>query len=827
MASNLNATMPIDNGSGGGPLAKPAVLPNSQLRVHDVGNVWFSITNFGFFGSQDGDYTDASGRYLVAPDCQFPAGSNIDYLFQGALWIGATVDTVNNQGHSIVDTLVSIGNDGWWGQIFEMFPALPPGGAIKVRSTRPTEVYPYGTNDGARSEQDYIAVYTDTVTISTIVVQDPNDARPHRPLGIEITQKSYAWSYEYAEDFILFDFDIANIGRKTLKNVWVGLYIDADVGHTSEPVYTDEWGAQDDICGFDTIYMQVDGQDTTRNEINTAWIADNDGQPYSGAYESRSPTGVSGVRVVRTPLPAESLSYSFNWWISNIDATKDWGPRKSSFGNAPFPGGGIGTPGGDKAKYKVMSNGEFDYDQIWCALPHEGWIPGPSTAATLANGYDTRYLFSFGPFDSIPSHDTLPLTTAYICGAGFHTDPANFINNLKDHETVEENLQTYYDNLDFTDFATNSQWADWVYDNPGVDTDGDGDYGEYRVSPTTGDTFWYRGDGVPDFAGPPPPDSPKLSFETAKNQVTLTWEGKTTESKLDLFSHVSDFEGYRIYKSPTGRLDDYALLADFDIVDYDYTWWDTTFSPPQWSKWKYPPKKRQDFDSDFKADSARIVDLVPYPYSNARLIPGYDSTVVGWNPAMVRGHFIPYGANRGMESILLSADDTTYTFTLSGISESQGLYFSVTAYDFGNPVTKLSPLESAASINARLVYPIDRGGDRKVVVYPNPYILSEAFKPGGYLELGYEDPDGSGNTAFDRRIIFSGLPDGWILRIFTLDGDLVKQVQEGDGFYQLAPGVCFWDLISRNTQSVVSGLYLYVIDGSDGYHEIGKIAIVK
>ncbi|OGC93539.1 MAG: hypothetical protein A2W25_16960 [candidate division Zixibacteria bacterium RBG_16_53_22] len=813
-AANLNATMPRDQDTGGGPVAKPAVLPNSCLRVHDVGNVWFSITNFGFFGSQDGEYEDCGGKYLVAPDCQFPAGSNIDYLFQGALWIGAAVDTVNLQGIPILDTIVSIGNDGWWGQVFEMFPDLPPGGVIEVRSTRPSDVYPFGSNEGARSEQDYIAVYTDTVTTGIIVTQDPNDARVHIPLGIEITQKSYAWSYEYAEDFILFDFDIANLGHRTLKDLWVGMYIDADVGHTSEPVYTDEWGAQDDICGFDTVYILIDGADTSVNRINTAWIADNDGQPYFGAYEPRSPTGVSGVRVVRTPLPAESLSYSFNWWISNIDATKDWGPRRVEFGSEPFPGGGIGTPGGDKAKYKVMSNGEFDYDQIWCALSREGWIAPPSTAATLANGYDTRYLFAFGPFDTIRANDTLRLTTAYICGEGFHTNPQNFEDHLNGYETVEASIQVYFDGLDFTDFATNSQWADWVYDNPGVDTDGDGFRGEYRIT-ASGDTFWFRGDGVPDFAGPPPPPAPKLTFITSKNQVRLEWDGKETESEEDLFSGVRDFEGYRVYKSTTGRLDDFSILGDFDIVDYDYMWWDTTLSPPQWSKWKFPPKKESDFQAGFDRAHPRTIDLWPEPYS--------DSTTIPRN----LGQFVPYGPNTGLETIALDLDDTLYTYTLTGISESQGLYFAVTAYDFGNPVTKLSPLESAPSINARLVYPIDRGASGKVMVYPNPYILNNALKPGGYLDLGYEDPDGSGNTQFDRRIIFSGLPDNWTLRIFTLDGDLVKELAEGNAFYQLAPGVCFWDLISRNTQAVVSGLYIYVIDGADGYHEIGKIAIVK
>ncbi len=316
-------------------------------------------------------------------------------------------------------------------------PRIPPGGDILVRSIRPADVYPYGDSAGAKSEQDYVAVYTDTVT-SSLVSEDPNDGRKHIPLGIEITQRSYAWSYEYAEDFILFDFDIANIGRRNLENLWVGLYIDADVYHSSENPYGIEQGAQDDICGFDL--YNTTGSDTTT--INTAWIADNDGQPYDGAYDYRSPRGVTGVRVVRTPLADTSLKTSFNWWISNMDAPKDWGPRRTSFGTEPFPGGGVGTPGGDVAKYRVMANGEFDYDQIWCAIQHEGWIAPPSTATDLANGYDTRYLFSFGPFPSVPSDSILKLTTAYVCGENLHSDPQNFANNLMGKESDSASIQT-------------------------------------------------------------------------------------------------------------------------------------------------------------------------------------------------------------------------------------------------------------------------------------------------------------------------------------------------------------------------------------------------
>jgi hypothetical protein len=816
LAGNLNATVRRENdGRGGGRFAKPAVTPNTQLRVHDVGKVFLSITNYGFFGSQSGEIPEYTGRYLVAPSCEFPGGSGLEYLFQGALWIGAEVDTTDNLGRPALDTLVSIGNDGWWGTLFEMFPDIPPYGGIKVRSTRPPDVYPNGDTVGAKSEQDYIAVYTDTFTTSSFVPPDPNDGRPHLPLYISITQRSYAWSYEYAEDFVLFDFDIANIGGRNLKNLWVAQYIDADVSHSSENPYGQEQGAQDDICGFDSLYLLIEGNDTTANRINTAWIADNDGQPYNGAYDYRSPLGLSGVRVVRTPLADTSLKSGFNWWISNVDASKDWGPQTQDNYNiwGIFPGGGMGTPGGDKAKYQVMSNKEFDYDQIWCALNHTPiWIAPPTTATDLANGYDTRYLFSFGPFPEILHGDTLKLTTAYICGEDLHKDPTNFENNLQGHEVDEASIMVYYNNLDFQDFATNSQWADWVYDNPGVDTDGDGFRGNegthFRITPA-GDTFWFKGDGVPDFAGPPPPPSPDLTFQTAQNRIEVIWSGKRTERTPDTFSRKVDFEGYRVYKSASGRADDYTILGDYDLMDFDYVWWDTLKSPAEWAKWKHVPRRIEEFPAGFDPNVYRWIDL-PDDY-----VP----------PDSLNAHWVPNGWNTGLDAISLSAADTTYSFALDSLSESQGLYIAITAYDFGNPVTRLSPLESSTSINAKLIYPIDKGGPgKKVLVYPNPYDFT---KVGDYLRGGFEDPDRSGNTQFDRRIVFEGLPDGWTIRIFTLDGDLVKQISEGDAYYQRAPGVAFWDLISRNTQAVVSGIYIYVIEGAGGYHELGKIAIIK
>jgi hypothetical protein len=802
LVGGAEAEMMRESPGDGGFVAKPTALPNTQIKVHRVGKVWLTISNYGFFGNPD-DLEDPDGLAAVAPSCMFPGGSNLEYLFGGYFWLGAVKDTVIG-GNPALDTLVSIGADGWWSVTGEFYPDFPPNGGIEVRSTRPPDVYPYGDTVDAISEQDFIAVYSDTHTNQSYVTPDPNDQRQHIPLGIEVTQKSYAWSYEYAEDFVLFDFDIVNMNSdEVVKDVWVGLYIDADVLHSSENPYGNEQGAQDDLCGFDTVYVDPNGNRTT---INTAYICDNDGQVYDGTYDYRSPRGLSGVRVVRTP--SAELEYGFNWWISNVNSELDWGPQLQVNFNrwGIFPGGGRGTPGGDKAKYQVMSNGEFDYDQIWCALDwtDEGWIPGSSQADDLANGYDTRYLFSFGPFAEINPGDTLKLTTAYICGENLHVDPSNYSSHLQNNTGDEGQIAQFYDNLDFRDFRTNSQWADWVYDNPGVDTDTTDDVGgpgwwvegeHFRITPE-GDTFWFKGDGVPDFKGPPPPPSPRLRAETSPGVVQLIWDGSATESEPDIFSGQMDFEGYRIYMSRTGRLGEYTLLGDYDLVDFDSTYLDSTVTPPVWKLWKQPPRRLEAFvdfgyPADFDPDTS--ANWVPHSWNNDLSVLADDS----------------------------SDTDTLYTFTVRDLSESVGMYFAVTAYDYGNPVTNLSPLESSQTINARYVYAITKGEEsNKVAVYPNPYRIDV-----DYAGMGYEDPDRSGFTQFDRRIWFSDLPGKCTIRIFTLDGDLVRQIDYDPSTNP--SGVVYWDLISRNTQAVVSGIYIYVVDADNGHHELGKIAIIK
>jgi hypothetical protein len=840
-------------------LFKPMVdPPEAQVRVHRVGNVYLAITNWGFFGSQGrqiyesigGCFNPSPGKEAVAPSFEMPPNSGLEYLYWSALWVGAIVEG---------ETLVTVGADGWFG-INEMAPAQGSEGAIIERSTRPgVECY----SPDAISEQDIIAVYYDTAD-APLTYQDPRtdwDERKHRPLGIEVTQKSYSWSYAYAEDFILIDFNIKNINEKrSIEKMWLGLFVDADVYGIDENVVGSEQGAQDDIAGFkDSVFARG-----KKIEIATSWVADNDGQPSKGLFTETSPTGVSGVRVVRAP---KEVKTNFNWWISHSEGyPKDWGPwlkdnqekweQINPYGTGKrFPGNAMGTPGGDRSKYFVMSNGEWDYDQIFTGVysditaapspedPVVEWVKASQMVKDdLADGFDTRYLFSFGEFPYLAPGDSVMVTIAYVGGEEFHRDPSNRARSLP------RNPKAFYGNLDFSDFAVNSVWAAWVYDNPiaGEDT----------------------GDGIPDFKGPPPPVTPELTVDTEDGQIKIKWNGKRTEKSRDSFTFANDFEGYNIYINRTGFNSDWTLVASFDRPD--------NYSITQWHRYEYRPRKWNLVESSITLDSLQSAFKIPpigddplawnkdHPYvylgtdTLVFSIPQMDS-LGEWARDTLTGlclldtlYFVSYldslyferqGWNKGLRDIkvykeyadsvdqrLIPQTDTIqdrywdYEFTMSGFLPSESFYISVTTFDFGHAPTAIPPLESGKSINKTLVYPVDspeltrKQGD-EIVVYPNPYRGDQRVE---YRTYGSEP----GATEFDRRIHFLNLPAKCTIRIFTLDGDLVRTIYHDKTESDPTASHEEWDMITRNTQAVVSGIYLFSVESEYGNH-VGKFVILK
>lgn len=446
------------------------VPPNVQQRVQRAGNINMCQTNWGFWGSEmrrikesiGGCFNPHPDSEVSAPSFEFPKESGLDYLFWGGIWVGAKVN----------DTpYVSVGCNGWhWN--FEFCPDGPaPLGEIEEISKIPES--PCHSSD-ALSDQDIIAYYTDTLVWETLLDRHPFwnyiDGRWHRPLNISVIQKSYSWSGEECGDFIIAEYIIKNIGDEILLDVYVGLFWDTDIWHYTENPYG-SYGPQDDITGFLKEYEIAPG-DT--QEVNIAWAADNDGW---GDYEDElhwTLCSAIGVKILHTFYSELQLSY--NWWHCGMGGLPyDWGPWKIENqgiwaqencyapGDSFFPNHALGTPGGDCSKYFLMSNGEIDYNQayscIWPTIhPEEGWLDPNEQCDNFADGCDTRFLLSFGPFDQILPGDSIHFAAAYLIGENFHTDPDN-------GQNLPDNPDTFYAHLDFSDLVHKALIAQRLYDS--------------------------------------------------------------------------------------------------------------------------------------------------------------------------------------------------------------------------------------------------------------------------------------------------------------------------------------------------------------------------
>jgi hypothetical protein len=88
----------------------------------------------------------------------------------------------------------------------------------------------------------------------------------------------------------------------------------------------------------------------------------------------------------------------------------------------------------------------------------------------------------------------------------------------------------------------------------------------------------------------------------------------------------------------------------------------------------------------------------------------------------------------------------------------------------------------------------------QVIVYPNPY---------------------HGDFYHSNRVVFIQLPSQVILRIYTLDGQLVEEFQKDDPGNRVV-----WDLTNRHGQPVASGVYIYVLK-TTSEKKTGKVFIMR
>jgi hypothetical protein len=282
-----------------------------------------------------------------------------------------------------------------------------------------------------------------------------------------------------------------------------------------------------------------------------------------------------------------------------------------------------------------------------------------------------------------------------------------------------------------------------------------------------------------------------------------------------------------------------VLLATYDIenyIIYQFDEFPTSHAEVFESDWRQlgPPLTMDSLQKRYGPDFDPLLHYDPFHYFRDPITNEYlFFTPQGWNDSDVDDP-------RKIHKVYPEASpddpaDTTedgymryyeYEYNIDNLRPTQSYYFAVTTFDFGAAAGLIGSLESSPLINAVREYPLTSSDSVEakglgVMVYPNPYRID-----GGYARVGYENRDRTQSAERARRIHFYNLPPICTIRIFTLSGDLVQQL---DHYY---PGGGpesqheEWNLISKNTQAVVTGIYIWSVS-SDMGEQLGKLVIIQ
>jgi hypothetical protein len=339
------------------------------------------------------------------------------------------------------------------------------------------------------------------------------------------------------------------------------------------------------------------------------------------------------------------------------------------------------------------------------------------------------------------------------------------------------------------------------------------------------------GDGVPDFTGPLPPPSPKITVTELDNEITVEWTSHEFYTKddgsigvagpeftYDTYTRLHDFEGYNIELSPDRQLKNFTTIFSVDLMNYSYQ---NVADPKDYLDNPVSADSIQAFPENYPfivTSGAKIYKLVPF----------------GDNRDLAQDHQV--GEDMLFTCITAQSpypewgDIRYYKFVLRNQTLAQHKFIAVTASDYGVPKVGVDGLKSSPESNARATVTSTLSKTDGVAVVPNPYRGDV-----DYAEMGWEVIDGKYTYQEEyRKIAFLNIPEKCVIRIYTLAGDLVKVIlhngsSKWDTPYWYGKNGAYWNLISDNNQAAVSGIYLFSVQDAEKKKDdfVGKFVIIK
>jgi hypothetical protein len=482
-----------------------------QIKKHDINQVEMSISNYGKFGQT------VSGT----AGCWWPKGSGHNYIFGAGPWFG-TIDQTTG------DTLVTIGYGPHGGEA-EYGPGLggwtisDPNAVIFLYPANfppPADKYPMAPQ-APKSHQDSWCAYNDL------------DATYHmagdtRPIGLEVYQTVYAWNLTSTQDIIFIRYEVKNVSGHQLTNCFFGVATDNDIGNESGT-------GNDIISAILHRWYHFPGE-------TDSILVDNLGYQWQEAIESGWKPEVPGT------IGFDYLQSPYDLQVGadkDHDGIPDQYERDSSYyaQNVPdslWDQNGNGVPGW-RDPAEIPQFGMTAFKRFTLNLePNRD-----NERYTTMAGYNFK-TGAYEPYDTIPP---APDDQRFLQVSGPFTLEADSI------ATVLVGIV----------LAT---WKD-VYGTP--------DSALAKIDATC--QFIYDMNWL--LPGPPPP--PNLTCVPGDRKITLIWNNLSevtpdpyynvvhfappTSPIYDPYYMEYDFEGYRIWKSLTGRVSEWSLLGTFDKAD--------------------------------------------------------------------------------------------------------------------------------------------------------------------------------------------------------------------------------------------------------------------
>ncbi len=748
--------------------------------------------------------------------------------------------------------------------------------------------------DGAPvSEQDFISYYYDYCPFGTPGDRDLGGSRStntHYPLNVRVRQMSYQWSYEYIKNLVYVEFNITNMNiatQDTLFDCAMGIYMDCDVG----PQSWDSKKAADDKSG----YVKGEGY-----EFAYTYDADGDGGLTTGLVGARVCTpdpeelqfhcwywkvgdGPDDFKPRNLALGGGKKTSNEKYWLltgrnPNDLKFKPLRPDRDDITEYE-------QPEANDTRFLFSFYG----DMKGMASPtNESWNlpPGRTMKIVVAvfPGDNKEDLKRSARWAKVIYGQAQTLVNVVLPDTFPHYNPPEPPEIPKLYaEMIEDGnrIDVYWDNRsEFSEdtMTVLSAVVGWQKPSspaykPGIDSD------PHAV----------------DYSGYPDEFQPPADLE----DESFKWNMNATVNPYTAYRLRHDFQGYTLWgRSGSGSQEDWTMKERWDkvdtaqdLLDYNVNANDSLYvdyggylgiekglpNPNEWNKTdQYPHYYRYDDMYDlipcsenepfygwpiydhainYNSEIQELADKIaqdnagkPEDYImqlQARLFkhPEISNDIFD---ELVDTKLIPLPGHGGQVAI---GDDDMITdlykkrlarryYKASIMYPRKGVeyYLAVTAYDRGIPSQDLNFLETGRDedANMKIFFPgsLAKENMKNIYVVPNPYIGRSQFD-------GRRDGDSKGDKS--RRLWFVNLPKRCTIRIYTLAGDLVKEIDH-DGAHNTdiltiskaattgisADGMHEWDLLSKHRQIIAPGVYLYSVENkADKKIKVGKFVIIK